>query len=88
MRLRAASVGGGPAGASPSDGQINPSLGRDHREQCGVVVSPVDVQQQLHAQPDDGLQETQGLRRLVRIADAVPNPPFRTGPWTKPSASS
>ena len=57
MQLCAASVGGGPVGSGTSGRQLNPGLGREHREQQRVVVLPVGVSKQFEAEFDDGLHE-------------------------------
>ncbi len=57
--------------------EISLDVASRHSMSSGSFMPPVN----------DGLQEIQGLLRLVRIEDAVP-PAIPHGPWTTPSASS
>ena len=68
------------AGASLSDSQLNPGLGRDHRGQCGVPVAPVNVAEQVHAFLDNEPYEPQRFFYPVRVNYALANPPFSTMP--------
>ena len=73
MQSSVGAIDEGPGESGTSDAQIKPSLGRNHGDQCGITALPVNVSQQLQAQPDDGSQEPQGLFRLVRIDNPAAN---------------